>query len=97
VALVVACGGSGPMAGRRSSKPNRGSRQASWKAEVRRRVVVVFACAGAAPGGTADDAFEQLQRISQSENTKLAVVAQRVVDETVRRAQNRHSSPSGGA
>jgi GAF domain-containing protein len=48
-------------------------------------------------GGTADDAFNRLKRISQTENTKLAAVAERMVDETVRRAQARHSSPSGGA
>jgi GAF domain-containing protein len=48
-------------------------------------------------GGTADDAFNRLKRISQSENTKLALVAERIIDETVRRAQERHSSPKGGA
>ncbi len=42
-------------------------------------------------GGSAEDAFDRLRRISQSENVKLAVIAQRVVDETVRRAQARHS------
>ena len=48
-------------------------------------------------GGTADDAFNRLKRISQSENEKLALVGERIIDETVRRAQDRHSSPSGGA
>jgi GAF domain-containing protein len=47
-------------------------------------------------GGTAEDAFDRLKRISQAENTKLALVAERLVDETVRHAQERHSSPSGG-
>ena len=42
-------------------------------------------------GGSAEDAFDRLRRISQSENVKLAVIAQRVLDETVRRAQARHS------
>ena len=48
-------------------------------------------------GGTGEDAFNRLKRISQTENTKLAAVAERMVDEAVRRAQARHSSPSGGA
>ena len=42
-------------------------------------------------GGSADEGFDSLRRISQSENVKLAVIAQRVVDEAVRRAQARHS------
>ena len=42
-------------------------------------------------GGSAEDAFDRLRRISQSENVTLAVIAQRVLDETVRRAQARHS------
>lgn len=37
-------------------------------------------------GDTADEAFERLRHISQAENVKLAVIAQRVVDESVRRA-----------
>jgi GAF domain-containing protein len=45
-------------------------------------------------GGTADDAFDRLKRISQTENIKLATVAQNFVDETVRRAQDRLSNPS---
>jgi AmiR/NasT family two-component response regulator len=45
-------------------------------------------------GGTAEDAFDRLRRISQSENTKLAAVAQRIVDEAVRRAQERNNSPA---
>jgi AmiR/NasT family two-component response regulator len=39
-------------------------------------------------GGSAEDGFD---RLSQSENVKLALIAQRVVDEAVRRAQARHS------
>lgn len=42
-------------------------------------------------GGTAQEAFERLRAISQAENVKLAVIAQRLVDEAVRRAQARHS------
>lgn len=40
-------------------------------------------------GGTAEEAFTRLRAISQSEHTKLAVVAQRLVDEAVRRARSR--------
>jgi len=41
-------------------------------------------------GGTSEEAFGRLRAISQSENTKLAVIAQRIVDEAVRRARARH-------
>lgn len=41
-------------------------------------------------GGSAEEAFDRLRHISQSENVKLAVVAQRLVDEAVRRAAVRH-------
>ena len=47
-------------------------------------------------GGTEEDAFNRLKRISQTENTRLAAVAERFVAETVRRARERHSSASGG-
>jgi hypothetical protein len=40
-------------------------------------------------GDNADQAFARLRAISQGEHTKLAVVAQRIVDESVRRAQAR--------
>jgi GAF domain-containing protein len=43
-------------------------------------------------GATAEEAFERLTRISQSENIKLIVIAQRLVEEAVRRARARHSS-----
>ena len=46
-------------------------------------------------GGTEEDAFNRLKRISQTENTRLAAVAERFVAETVRRARERHSSSSG--
>lgn len=42
-------------------------------------------------GGSAEEAFARLRQLSQSENVKLAVVAQRLVDEAVRRAHARHS------
>jgi GAF domain-containing protein len=42
-------------------------------------------------GGTAEEAFARLREISQSEHTKLVDVAQRIVDEAVRRARARHS------
>jgi GAF domain-containing protein len=40
-------------------------------------------------GGTAQDAFERLIRISQREHIKLADVAEQIVDEAVRRARAR--------
>lgn len=42
-------------------------------------------------GGSAEDAFDRLRQLSQAENVKLAVVAERVVEEAVRRAHARHS------
>jgi GAF domain-containing protein len=48
-------------------------------------------------GVTEEDAFSRLVRISQTENTRLAAVAEGVVDESVRRARSRLSSPSDGA
>ncbi len=42
-------------------------------------------------GGSAQEAFDRLRQLSQAENVKLAVVAERLVDEAVRRAHARHS------
>lgn len=42
-------------------------------------------------GTDAEEAFDRLAAISQSENVKLVVVAARLVDEAVRRAKARHS------
>jgi AmiR/NasT family two-component response regulator len=42
-------------------------------------------------GRSAEDAFTQLRAISQNEHRKLANVAQRIVDEAVRRAHARHN------
>jgi GAF domain-containing protein len=42
-------------------------------------------------GATAEEAFARLREISQTEHTKVAEVAQRIVDEAVRRARARHS------
>jgi GAF domain-containing protein len=41
-------------------------------------------------GYTADEAFARLRAISQAENLKLAVVAEHIVEEAVRRARVRH-------
>ena len=41
-------------------------------------------------GGSAEEAFDRLVRMSQAENVKLRVVAERLVDEAVRRARARH-------
>jgi GAF domain-containing protein len=43
-------------------------------------------------GLSADDAFAQLRSVSQSEHRKLSDVAQRLVDEAVRRARARHNA-----
>ena len=43
-------------------------------------------------GGTADETMARLRAISSGEHTKLAEVAQRVVDEAVRRARARHTN-----
>jgi GAF domain-containing protein len=43
-------------------------------------------------GGSAEEATTRLKQISQTENVKLSVVAQRLVDEAVRRAHARHST-----
>ena len=40
-------------------------------------------------GASAEDAFQRLTRLSQAENVKLVVVAERLVDEAVRRARAR--------
>ncbi|PRC44005.1 hypothetical protein C6A85_000000102435 [Mycobacterium sp. ITM-2017-0098] len=40
-------------------------------------------------GGSAEEAFDRLKQFSQVENVKLAVVAERLVDEAVRRARAR--------
>jgi GAF domain-containing protein len=43
-------------------------------------------------GGTAEEAFAKLRAISQTDNVKLTLVAQRLVDEAVRRAHARHET-----
>lgn len=42
-------------------------------------------------GGSAEEAFSRLRAISQHEHIKLIDVAQRIVDEAVRRARARHT------
>ncbi len=42
-------------------------------------------------GASAEEAFDRLTRLSQAENVKLVVVAERIVDEAVRRARARRS------
>src|SRR5271169_1869415 len=42
-------------------------------------------------GVSTNDAFDRLRQISQSENVKLHIVAQQLVEEAVRRAHARHS------
>jgi GAF domain-containing protein len=43
-------------------------------------------------GGTTQEAFDRLRAISQGENVKLAAVAERIVNEAVRRARVRKST-----
>jgi GAF domain-containing protein len=43
-------------------------------------------------GRSAEEAFAQLRSMSQNEHRKLAEVAQRIVDEAVRRARARHNA-----
>ena len=44
-------------------------------------------------GGSAEEAFDRLTQISQAENVKLRVVAERLVDEAVSRARARRRVP----
>jgi AmiR/NasT family two-component response regulator len=44
-------------------------------------------------GGSSEEAFARLREMSQSEHTRLGVVAQRIVDEAVRRARARRNPP----
>lgn len=48
-------------------------------------------------GGTAEEAFTRLRVISQREHVKLADVAQKVLDDAVRRAHVRHCQPTRAA
>jgi len=42
-------------------------------------------------GYSADQAFDRLRQLSQTQNTKLSVVARSLVEEAVRRARSRHA------
>ena len=42
-------------------------------------------------GASAEEAFDRLAKLSQAENVKLVVIAERLVDEAVRRAKARRS------
>lgn len=41
-------------------------------------------------GGTAEETLDRLRRLSQHDHLKLSMVAERIVDEAVRRARSRH-------
>jgi AmiR/NasT family two-component response regulator len=43
-------------------------------------------------GATAKEAFDRLAKMSQTDNVKLNVVAEQLVEEAVRRARTRHSA-----
>lgn len=45
-------------------------------------------------GYSADEAFDRLRHKSQTQNSKLAVVARSIVDQAVRRARSRHTGES---
>lgn len=60
------------------------------RAVIDQAVGIVMSRAGCGPR----EAFDRLRAISQTENKKLAVIAQRIVDETVRRVRaHRSTSP----
>jgi GAF domain-containing protein len=44
-------------------------------------------------GVSEEEAFDRLTKLSQKENVKLRVVAERLVEEAVRRARARHQEP----
>jgi GAF domain-containing protein len=48
-------------------------------------------------GGSAEEAFDRLAQISQAENVKLRVVAERLVAEAVNRARARHRVPGAAS
>ena len=43
-------------------------------------------------GATAEEAFDRLAKMSQTDNVKLNVVAEQLVEEAVRRARTRHGA-----
>ncbi len=45
-------------------------------------------------GSSADDAFDRLRSLSQTQHQKLSLVAQAIVDQAVRRARSRHTGSS---
>jgi GAF domain-containing protein len=48
-------------------------------------------------GGTVAEAMDRLRELSQAEHRKLAVVAQQIIDEAVRRANARHTGAGEGS
>jgi GAF domain-containing protein len=48
-------------------------------------------------GGSSEEAFDRLTQISQAENVKLRVVAERLVAEAVKRARARHRVPGAAS
>ncbi len=61
----------------------------SSRAVIDQALGILMSRTGVAP----DEAFASLRRLSQTGNVKLAVVAQGIVDEAVRRARARHARP----
>ncbi len=76
---------------RAAAGPRAGAHRASAEGAGSRAVIdQAIGIIRSRSGATAEEAFERLKRMSQAENIKLAVVAERLVDEAVRRARARH-------
>jgi GAF domain-containing protein len=74
--------------------------EARYQAEQLRRALVsrsvidqAIGIVRSRSGGSAAEALDRLVQISQSENVKLQVIAERLVDISVRRAHDRHGLP----
>jgi AmiR/NasT family two-component response regulator len=65
----------------------------STRAVVDRAIGILMSRSGV----TEHEALERLRGLSQHEHQKLAVVAQQIVDEAVRRARARHGERAGGS
>jgi GAF domain-containing protein len=76
----------GQLLARAQERTNRLQRALGSRAVIDQAIGIIRSRSG----GTAEEAFERLTRISQTENTKLYAVAERLVEEAVRRARARH-------
>ena len=76
------------LAERAGAEPNSCSGRWSSRAVIDQAIGIIRSRSG----GDAEEAFDRLTRISQSENVKLHVVAEQLVDEAVRRARARRNT-----